>query len=444
MKLPMPAPQLPELWNEVEASLPRLFSISPVPDGEYYHWDQVRHRNPPDGLTVRQWWAGIKLARQHLLRPLPLLDKEGQPFSYSVPDPVQRHLHGIDRDAAGGIQMAEEVTNPSTRDRYIINSLIEESITSSQLEGASTTSAVAKEMIRSGRRPTDRSEQMILNNYAAMRFVRENVRKPLTPDMIFTLHRIVTDSTLDDPTKAGRFRSDTDNVVVEDGMGTTLHVPPRAGQLPERLERLCRFASEEVTDVFLHPVIRAIAIHFWIGYDHPFVDGNGRTARALFYWSMLSQGYWLAEYVSISRILRKAPGQYSRAYVYSESDGNDLTYFIVYQLEVFRRAISELQEYLRRKMSQVREVEALLRSSADLNHRQLALLSHALKHPGHRYTIQSHQKSHNVVYQTARTDLLDLASRNLLIQGKIGNTYTFAAPGDLGKRLGAVGAQTAK
>jgi Fic family protein len=127
--------------------------------------------------------------------------------------------------------------------------------------------------------------------------------------------------------------------------------------------------------------------------------------------------------------------------VYSESDGNDLTYFLIYQLEVFRRAISELQEYLRRKLAQVRQVEALLRSSVDFNHRQLALLSHALKHPGHRYTIQSHQKSHNVVYQTARTDLLELAGKQLLVQGKVGNAYTFAAPGDLAKRLEAIGAR---
>jgi Fic family protein len=435
MKLPMPAPQLDDLWHEIEPVLPRIVLTPPVLDGEYLHWDQLRHRTPPAGLTHRQWWAGIKLARQHLLKAVPLADPAGLAFHYGVPDPVLKLLHGIDRDAAGGIQMAEEVTNPNTRDRYIINSLIEESITSSQLEGASTTSDVAKEMIRSGRRPADRSEQMIVNNYAAMRFVQDNARKALTPDMVFTLHRIVTDETLDDPSKAGRFREHRDNVIVEDGTGTVLHVPPPAQQLGNRLEAMCRFANEGSAESFIHPVIRAMILHFWVGYDHPFVDGNGRTARALFYWSMLAQGYWLAEYVSISRILRKAPGQYSRSFAYTEADGNDLTYFLLYQLGVLRRAIAELQDYLRRKMTEVRQVETLLRSSADFNHRQLALLSHALKHAGHRYTIRSHQQSHNVVYQTARTDLLDLAGRGLLIQRRAGRSFTFAAPGDLARRL---------
>ncbi|MEX1182067.1 MAG: Fic family protein, partial [Gemmatimonadota bacterium] len=435
----MPAPQLAELWEEIREVLPQIQGLGPVIDGEYLHWDQLRHRQPPPGLNVRQWWAGIKLARHHLLKPIPLLDEHGNSFVYGTPDPVLRLLHGVDRDAAGGIQMAEEVTNPNTRDRYIINSLIEESITSSQLEGASTTSDVAKHMIRSGRPPADRSEQMILNNYLAMRFVQEHAARPLTPAMIFTLHRIVTDQTLDDPSKAGRFRDASDNVIVEDGFGNVLHVPPPAVQLPARLDAMCRFAAEDPIDDFMHPVVRALILHFWIGFDHPFVDGNGRTARALFYWSMLGQGYWLAEYVSISRILRTAPGQYSRSFAYSESDGNDLTYFLLHQLQVFRRGITELREYLSRKMAEVRHVEALLRTSAAFNHRQLALLSHALKHPGHRYTIQSHQQSHNVAYQTARTDLLDLAARTLLIQRKAGKAFTFTSPADLSVRLERAG-----
>lgn len=43
-----------------------------------------------------------------------------------------------------------------------------------------------------------------------------------------------------------------------------------------------------------------------IAYMHPFVDGNGRTARALFYWYMLKSGYWLTEYLSISRVIAKS------------------------------------------------------------------------------------------------------------------------------------------
>ena len=328
--------------------------------------------------------------------------------------------------------MSEEATNPGTRDRYILNSLIEESITSSQLEGASTTVEVAKNMLRSGRKATDRSEQMIVNNFLAMRFVLDHPDGPLTPERVLELHRVVTEDTLNDPAKAGSFRDDDDAIVVQDEVGRLLHLPPKAAELPERLEALCAFANDRSETDFLHPVVRAVILHFWIGYDHPFVDGNGRTARALFYWAMQSRGYWLAEYLSISRILKKAPGRYGRSFLHSETDENDLTYFVDNQLGVIRRAIDQLQEYLDKKLREIRDVEAALRESADLNHRQLALMGHAMRHPGARYTIESHRRSHNVAYQTARTDLLHLADAGLIRMWKRGKAYQFAAPADLG------------
>jgi Fic family protein len=180
------------------------------------------------------------------------------------------------------------------------------------------------------------------------------------------------------------------------------------------LAALCDFANGVTPDGFVHPAVRAILLHFWLAYDHPFVDGNGRTARALFYWAMLHSGYWLFEFVSISAILRKAPAQYSRSFLYTETDDNDLTYFLLAQTEVIRKAMRELQNYIARKTSEVREVEQHLRALELFNHRQVALIRHAMQHPGHRYTFISHQKSHAVAYQTARTDLLDLATRGIL------------------------------
>lgn len=60
---------------------------------------------------------------------------------------------------------------------------------------------------------------------------------------------------------------------------------------------------------------------------------------------------------------------------------------------------------------------------------------HALKYPGHRHTFASHQKSHGVVYQTARADLLDLAGRGVLEKRKKGKQTIFVAPPDLSARL---------
>ncbi len=440
MKLPLIPPDVGGMLNRIEHDrLPLVLAQSALINGEYAPWDKVRQLTSPEGLTHEEWWFGIKLARGHLLKPIPLTDVRGRTFQYGTPDPVLRLTHEIDQLASGRIEISEEVTNPGTRDRYIINSLIEESITSSQLEGASTTSEVAKNMLRSGRKPMDKSERMILNNYGAMRFVQEKRGEKLTPELVFELHRLVTVGTLEDPARAGCFRTDSDSIQVKDEIGTVLHRPPPAAELPKRLQSMCDFANARPSDSFLHPVIRATILHFWLAYDHPFLDGNGRTARALFYWSLLSQGYWLAEYISISSILRNARAQYSHSFLHTEVDNNDLTYFLSYHLGVVRRAIGDLQQYLNKKIKEVRSTEALLRSSGDFNHRQLALLNHGMRHPGSRYTVESHRRSHNIAYDTARTDLLGLAGFGLLGKRKRGKTFEFSAPADLGARLQSLG-----
>ena len=440
MKPPPHPPSVPDLLRHVSPE--RLAKIMPLAReagrAGYLHWDEVRHRRPPEGLSAEEWWLLMKLGRQP--RDLPLADARGRPFVYSFPDELLALLHQVDSAARGAIEADEPITGPESRERYLITSLIEEALTSSQLEGASTTRKVAVEMLRAGRPPRDRSERMIVSNYRAMEHVRRLRSERLSAARVLELHRLVTEGTLRDPSAAGRLqRPGERRVGVYDNRdGTLLHDPPDAGALPERLEQMCAFANHERdTQGFLHPVLRAITLHFWLAYDHPFEDGNGRTARALFYWSMLREGYWLAEYVSISRLLRKAPAQYARAFLYAESDDNDLTYFFLHQLRVLARAIEDLYAYLRRKADELRALDRLLKATAELNYRQRALLAHALRYAGYRYTIASHQRSHGVAYATARADLLDLEAKGLLSARRVGRTFHFVAPEDLGRRLQA-------
>ncbi|MEW6766357.1 MAG: Fic family protein [Pseudomonadota bacterium] len=412
----------------------------PMVNGAYLHWDELRHRPAPEGMSHDLWWLALKMARQGQLRPLQLLDKHGEPIRFGMPEPVLRQLGAIDREAAGRISLPDQVVSGSDRDHYIVNSLIEEAITSSQLEGASTTRIVAEAMLREGRDPRDHSEHMIFNNFMAMQWIRERKDQALTPGLVLELHRILTEDTLDDPADAGRLRLRDDVRVIDHRDQVVLHEPPSASTLPERLERLCAFANgSEDDDPFVPPVLRAILLHFMLGYDHPFVDGNGRTARALFYWSMARQGYWLMEYLSISHIIKRAPSRYARAFLHVETDGNDATYFLLHQLGVIREAIHALQAYLARKSAEQRDTEQLLRTSSALrgrfNHRQLAMLTHALKHPGHAYGIEGHQRSHDVAYATARADLLGLAEAGLLEQSKRGRALLFVVPDDLRQRI---------
>jgi Fic family protein len=443
----MRPPELTAILQQVAAGGPgeRSFGavfggeIGPAPEGKYRHWDNFRHVPPVPGLSVEEYWAAVKLARRQLFRPLPLLDVAGRPFQFGLPPAALEMLHRVDRDASGIIGAPEPVTNPETQATYLLKSIVEEAIKSSQLEGASTTRRVAKDMLLSGRDPRDRSERMIANNYRALRYVAEHKTEPIVPSRVLELQSILTQGTMDEIDASGRFRRDDENIVVSDETDELLHRPPSASELPERMERLCEFANGGGTAEFLHPVVRAILVHFALAYDHPFVDGNGRTARALFYWVMAREGYWLCEYVSISRVLKKARAQYARAFLYTETDDNDATYFVLYQLRVLTRTIADLHEYLARKAGEIRDVDDLVSHSrtvhANLNARQLDLLTHALKHQRGEYTIASHRRAHGIAYGTSRSDLSELAESGLLIQRKRGRSFVYLAPADLRARL---------
>lgn len=400
------------------------------PSDPYLPWDQLRYRKPPRDFTHEQWWLAVKYARSTMRRVLPLTMVDGRPFSYTLPDDVLRLIDEIRRRASGQEAAPEQVTDPTTRNRYFINSLMEEAITSSQLEGASTSRRVAMDMITSGRSPRDRSERMIVNNYNAMQFVVAHKGDELTPDLLCELHRIVTADTLRDPAMAGSLQTSpdpNDRVKVYGGkLNQVVHNPPPVDQLPARLAALCAFANgTDSAGEYVPAVLRPLILHFMVGYDHYFVDGNGRTARAVFYWSMLKHGYWLTEYASVSRLLRKAPAQYGRSFVLCEQDDGDLTYFLLYHLGILKRAFNDLADYLTRKSAELAAARRILAAKGNFNPRQLAVIESARKTPDTLYTVHTHMTTHGVSHQTARNDLTDLENRGLLIRTKKGHSYAW-------------------
>jgi len=442
MRLPQPPPVFSDLVESAGRKLTAILSEAPLwaKKDNYLHWNDLRRRPAPDGYTHEEWWLGLKFHRKSQIRPIPLADKAGRLFGFSQPDALHELLHHIDRGLGMALGLPEALTQADNRDRYIINTLIEESITSSQLEGAATTRQVAAEMLRTGRKPRNIHERMVLNNYLTMQRIRELRDSELTPELVFELHRLVTEGTLDNPDASGRFRRAEENVRVEDNEGTVFHEPPDAAELPARLEAMCAFANGSTPDYFVHPIIRAILLHFWLAYDHPFVDGNGRTARALFYWCMLHRDYPLFEFISISQILLRAPAQYAEAFLFTETDENDLTYFLLHQAGVVKKAVASLQDYLAQKRTEFTQAADALRGAADLNHRQQALLLHALREPHTRYVITGHQRSHNVSHQTAANDFHDLVRRGLLVMLPGGRPRIFVAPSDLSEKLNKLAA----
>ena len=433
MKIPEPAPNVNDILSKEAFFKDIIFlkkssemqSLIQKANGEYLYWDKVKYLSLPEDLKPELFWAYLKLLRMGQNKLILANDTKGKPFGFWLPESVQKELHYIDQNASGNILMDSPSVHSGQKERYLISSIMEEAIASSQLEGAATTRKHAKAMLRSGRKPKNKAEQMIVNNYLTIKDIKDKVHESLTPNLINYFQAMITHKTLDDEKDAGKFRTKKDEIQVVDNEGQVLHVPPSAEAVQSQIKLLCEFANKNDDGDFIHPVVKAIILHFWLAYIHPYVDGNGRTSRVLFYWFMLKHGYWMIEYLSISRIIVRSPSQYARAFLYSEIDDQDITYFIVFHLRVIRLAIELLNAYLKRQQKQIQEAEKYLKSYPGLNNRQITILQHALSHPDAEYTVEYYKNVHDIVYQTARTDLLGLQKKGLFNVLKRGGTFYF-------------------
>jgi len=381
---------------------------------EYYPWEKVKYQPLPDGFTHTDLWSALKLLRGQNGQHIKI---EQYYFKFSSTPHIQKELHEFDMNYGGGIGSSGPL-NASDRQQYLVSSLMEEAIASSQIEGAITTRKVAKEMLRQNRSPRNQSEQMILNNYRTIEHIRGIIKEPLTEERLLYVHQLMTSKTLDDPNDEGRFRTNDEVRVVDSTDGSIMHQPPMAAELKVLMEGFYDFFNEETDGQFIHPVIRAGILHFLIGFIHPFVDGNGRTARALFYWYMLKRGYWLTEYLSISGIILKSKTAYGKAFLDTEVDDLDLTYFLNYQMHVIRSAYESLRKYIDRKVNE-RQAAAQFMRSGGINERQAQILQWLTDEPGKIITVKEVETRLLSSNQTARKDLQELVGLKLLNQRNI-------------------------
>jgi Fic family protein len=418
----------PSDWNQMFtaafANDPELQKEVAEYNRRYLSWDELKYRIP-DPERRKATWAIMKLLRVLRYERVPF---RCLPLTYSFIPEIVKSLHTIDRYLSGTLRIHNKTI--TLEESYIVNSLMEEAIASSILEGAATTRKNAKEMLRKGKKPKNDAERMVLNNYEAMRFIREKKEESLSPGFILKVHQIVTSGTIDDAA-VRHFRMTNEVVVADSETGLVYHTPPDFSEIEGFIEELCAFANSDISgskansDAFIHPVIKGIILHYLIGYLHPFNDGNGRTARSIFYWYVLSRGYWLFEYMPISRIILRSKKKYTLAYLHTEYDGSDVTYFLQYNLSCINEALTDLLTYLEKQQAVQRATKAIIQEIKEINPRQANILREMMEHSDEYFTIRQIMQVYNTVYQTARTDLLRLANLGYLIQEKRGRQYMF-------------------
>ena len=400
-----------------------------TPFDHYQHWDELSQGEEHGGVSHEAAWAALKIVRRARERRLGPEGDRG--FGYGVPESLEGLLHSVDRTGV------EAVAGADLADRLEASALLREAVASAALAGATVGLEAGREMLRAGRPPAGTGERMVWNLAGTRRELCRPGPGPLTREFLVELNRRVTVGTVEPPEAAGRLRREGEAAAGVEAEAAGFYEPPPARELPARLDALCRFANDAAAEPFIHPLIRAIALHFWLAYDRPFVDGNGRTARALFHWAMARAGYPLFAYVSLSSPLAAAPRRYARAFLETESDDNDLTYFLLQQAEAVRAGLRAARERLARKQAELEAGAGQGRVFPLLNRRQQAVVAHALRAPHACYGIARHQHSHGVTHQTARDDLFDLVRRDLLTVTRERRVYVFRPADGLQARLHA-------
>ncbi len=389
---------------------PNIMPVVDKANDDYEYWDKVKYKKLPEGFTPQMLWANVKASR--LRSMIPVWEKYG--INLCITSQMQRMCHEFDMKF-GSFWEVEGDALSAERKYYLSSSLMEEAIYSSKMEGASTTRIVAKEMLRKKKSPQNKSQQMIANNYNTIQYIVEHKDEPLTEEALLHIHRLMTGKTMDNPEDAGRFRTN-DKVVVADMVeGDIIYTPPSFQEIPEFVKSLCDFFNNDNPRTFIHPIIRGIIVHFMLAFMHPFADGNGRTARALFYWYMLKEKYWLTEYMSISRVIAKSKPSYEKSFRYVENDGNDIGYFVAYNLRALEISFQQLTDYIQRKQHEKKAATSFM-IAGNINYRQAMILQRLKEEPNTIMTVKDVQEMFSVSSMTARKDLSDLVLQGYMTE----------------------------
>lgn len=135
-----------------------------------------------------------------------------------------------------------------------------------------------------------KDKQEVLDYIKALEKIPEVAKKvPFTSDDVLKVHKLVTKDTLENPKDEGAFR-DRQVVVGNRITGEVIFTPPQTKQVPHLVEEFLEWLNSQETNE-IDPVVEAGIAHYEIVRIHPFVDGNGRTARIMATLVLFKRGF---------------------------------------------------------------------------------------------------------------------------------------------------------
>lgn len=379
--------------------------------GRYLPRNEIVYRLPV-GMAIAEFWPEELAYRKKQAIELPLQSFDDHPYWFVMTKNFER---AADR-------LAEIARTEMLKDLpvYAANesAVIDEAFFSSVIEGVYSTRQHAHELINSGKTPKDKNEQMILNNYAALRFALAHLDGPINEAVVLEIGRLLTENTLESGTKPG-YRDDM--VYVKNGQQEIIYTPPKAEFVRPMMQELLHY----IADPEVHPIIKACVAHIAFVTIHPFFDGNGRTARALSYMILLQAGYDFLRQFPISGVLSQERAKYYKAIRASQDpeNGYDFTYFLEYYAGMIERGTQGIHDRVtgRRKVDHLRDK---LSGMADGN-RLVRGVTWLIDEEIQTITAEKWKSKFKVSFETARQDLLRLTKIGFLQKRTVGRKHYF-------------------
>ena len=189
--------------------------------------------------------------------------------------------------------------------------------------------------VEEGREPAasdPRSRREVVNYFAGLRYVEKNAaKKTIRHEDLFNLHRILAGEVMDQG-EAGRYRS----IAVRVGN----YLPPTPNEVSGLMFELLDWWNERSTG--LSPVLSSAILHYRFEAIHPFVDGNGRTGRALALWELYRRGFDTHHIFSVDEYYWEDRPRYYAALEAVRHAGEDLTSWLEYCAEGLRQTLEDV------------------------------------------------------------------------------------------------------
>lgn len=215
---------------------------------------------------------------------------EGTPKPYDARTSIKKSYKGLDFDFSTIDQLKQEIDQHRPLSPHVVKSLREKLIVdwtyhSNAIEGNTLTLIETKVVLEGitigGRSVIEHLEA--INHKHAIEYIEDVINQEIdiTQQTMRMIHGFILKDI--DNKNAGVYRSV--NVIIT---GAT-HIPPNHMMVPELMQKLSAEYEQEWSTY--HPVIQACLLHTEFVKIHPFIDGNGRTARLLLNLELMKHGY---------------------------------------------------------------------------------------------------------------------------------------------------------